>query len=70
MADVLILDVMNILDKSDKTVLRCIENSVTIPPAWVTYRKALRTIIASAGGVSDVIVTDPLPTPPSYPSGT
>jgi hypothetical protein len=70
MADVLILDVMNTLDKSDKTVLRCIENSVAIPAAWVTYRQQLRAIIAAAGGASDVIVTETLPTPPAYPPGT
>lgn len=70
MTQIYILDVMNTLDKSDKTILRCIENGVSIPASWVTYRQQLRAIIAAAGGISDVVVTDPLPTPPAYPVGT
>lgn len=54
------------LDKSDVTILRCTENSVAIPTAWATYRAALRTIVRSTTGDA----TLPLPTRPTYPSGT
>ena len=51
------------LDKSDVTVLRCVEAGVALPSEWVTYRGRLRDIIAgNAGG--------PLPTRPDYPAGT
>jgi len=56
------LDVMNILDKSDRTVLRCIENGISIPSAWITYRQELREIISSGTG-------EP-PEAPPYPAGT
>lgn len=54
------------LDKSDRTVLRCIENGVTVPATWATYRKDLRAIISAASGDP----TQSLPTQPSYPTGT
>lgn len=54
------------LDKSDRTVVRCAENGVAVPAAWVTYRKALRAIISAASGDP----TQPLPTQPAYPAGT
>lgn len=54
------------LDKSDVTILRCTENSVTVPTAWATYRAALRAIVRATTGDA----TLPLPTRPAYPSGT
>jgi hypothetical protein len=49
------------LDKSDITMLRCLENSVAIPSDWVTYRHALRTCVTSG---------DALPVRPAFPQGT
>ena len=50
------------LQKSDVTLLRCLENGIPIPDTWVQYRKALRALI---GGASSI-----LPTTPTYPVGT
>lgn len=55
------------LAESDKTVLRCGENQVDVPPAWATYRKALRAIV---GATTPGDPTQPLPTRPAYPAGT
>jgi hypothetical protein len=52
------------LDKSDITVIRCIEHAVAVPAAWTTYRAALRAIVA--GGPTSAA----LPTAPTYPAGT
>ena len=54
------------LAESDKTMLRCAENSVTVPAAWATYRKALRAIVGASSGDS----TQPLPAHPPYPANT
>ena len=54
------------LDKSDITILRCAENSVAVPPAWVAYRKSLRAILGASSGDA----TQAFPTQPSYPAGT
>ena len=51
------------LDKSDVTVLRCVEAGVALPPEWATYRQGLRDIIAGEA-------TGPLPVRPDYPAGT
>lgn len=53
----------NLIDTTDKTVLRCYENGIAVPTAWVTYRAELRALIA-AGGISNP------PTQPPYPAGT
>lgn len=53
------------LTESDKTIIRCYENSVVVPSAWTTYRKALRSIVNG----SDTASTS-LPAIPSYPTGT
>lgn len=53
------------LDASEITMIRCVENSVTVPAAWATYRKALRAILNG----TDTTSTS-LPTRPAYPAGT
>ena len=53
------------LDKSDITMLRCIENGVAVPASWSSYRKALRDI---SNGTDVVSLT--LPSVPAFPSGT
>jgi hypothetical protein len=55
-----------LLTGSDKTVLRCYENSVVVPGTWATYRKDLRAIIAAVSGDP----TQALPTKPAYPPNT
>jgi len=52
------------LDKSDITLLRCVENGVAIPAEWVTYRAALRPIAKGESQATE------LPEQPSYPEGT
>lgn len=54
------------LDASDVTMLRCLENAVSVPSEWVVYRKALREIVSSTTGDA----TQSLPTRPAYPAGT
>lgn len=54
------------LNRSDMTILRCIENGVPVPTEWSSYRKSLRAIIGAASGDP----TQPLPTRPVYPAGT
>jgi hypothetical protein len=54
------------LDRSDRTILRCAENAVAVPSAWSDYRNALRAIISAATG--DPAAT--LPAMPAYPAGT
>jgi len=53
------------LDKSDATMLRCVEAGILAPAAWNTYRKALRAI---ANGTDTVSAA--LPVMPAYPAGT
>ncbi|MGD0973557.1 MAG: hypothetical protein ABR866_05680 [Candidatus Korobacteraceae bacterium] len=51
-----------LLDKSDVTMLRCFEHAVAPPTEWVTYRAALRQVVA--GTLSAI------PSTPAYPTGT
>ena len=53
------------LNAADIAMLRCVENSVAVPAAWATYRKALRAILNGADTTSTA-----LPTRPAYPAGT
>lgn len=53
------------LAKSDIVILRCVENLVSVPIEWNTYRNALRAIINGTDRVSTA-----LPTIPTYPLGT
>lgn len=57
---------LSALDKSDVTMIRCIEKGVAVPAAWGIYRGALRAIISAASG--DALVV--LPARPAYPAGT
>lgn len=54
------------LADSDEVIMRCYENGVAVPADWVSYRKALRTIVGASAGDSN----QPLPTKPAYPVGT
>ena len=53
------------LDKSDVTMIRCIENGVAVPSAWTTYRHALRALVNGGDTTSTA-----LPAIPAYPAGT
>ncbi len=54
------------LQKSDITVLRCMENGLSVPSEWQSYREALRVIVGQESGDPTI----PLPTRPDYPAGT
>lgn len=47
------------LAASDITVLRCVEQGVAVPEAWVVYREALREVVRTGEG--------PLPERPDWP---
>lgn len=49
------------LEESNTTILRCVENGITVPVSWRDYRKALREIITDGTGT--------LPIRPEYPIG-
>jgi len=51
------------LDKSDTTMMRCVEDGIAAPVAWITYRKALRAIASGTDTTSTV-----LPVQPEYPA--
>lgn len=53
------------LNKSDIVLLRCIENDISIPPRWKTYRNELRIMMNDAD-----ITSVNLPIRPDYPPGT
>lgn len=58
------------LDRSDTTLLRCVEAGVTVPADWASYRKALRVVVGTATAPSGWTAETALPTQPAYPSGT
>lgn len=51
------------LTKSDTVIIRCAENGIAVPAAWVAYRASLRAIISSTTGTTTV-----LPAQPAYPT--
>jgi hypothetical protein len=55
---------MAALSKSDTTIIRCSENGVGIPAAWVAYRQELRAIISGEN------VVTAMPAQPTFPPGT
>lgn len=55
-----------LLAKSDQTIMRCVENGVTVPSAWKSYRNELREIVRTSSGYA----TQTLPIQPPYPDGT
>jgi hypothetical protein len=54
------------LEKSDITLLRCIENAIIVPAEWAAYRQDLRAIISELSGDA----SQGLPVKPAYPAGT
>lgn len=50
------------LDKSDRTLLRCIENNISIPENWANYRKDLRKVVSGT--------KKEIPVKPEYPPNT
>ncbi len=50
------------LDGSDRTILRCVEASLPVPPDWRAYRVALRKVLSGEETT--------LPARPDYPPGT
>lgn len=58
------MDAQRALNISDRTIIRCIENGLTIPQDWKDYRNALRTII------SNKTTSGILPILPTYPTGS
>lgn len=52
------------LDRSDITVIRCVEHGVAVPEAWRGYRAELRAIAAGTSEAAE------LPALPGYPEGT
>jgi hypothetical protein len=57
----------NALEDSDITLLRCYENGLSVPVAWVTYRAALRSILSVA---QPALIPAELPSRPDYPAGS
>jgi len=52
------------LDKSDVTLIRCVEHGIAIPTEWVTYRTELRAIVAGTSTATALPIT------PAYPAGS
>ena len=55
-------ELMNLMDKSDKTLLRCFELGVPVPIEWIAYRAEIRALITAGSGNA--------PIQPAYPEGT
>ncbi|WP_250439900.1 hypothetical protein [Caballeronia sp. AZ1_KS37] len=60
------IDAKTSLDLSDVTIMRCIENNVTVPQEWKDYRKALRLIVSTVSGDA----SQAFPVRPEYPEGS
>jgi hypothetical protein len=54
------------LSESDRTVIRCYEKAIPVPPEWVAYREALREIVRAPDGDP----SQPLPERPPYPAAS
>jgi hypothetical protein len=58
----LTMQAQTLLDKSDVTLMRCVEKKVSFPDEWVSYRDNLRLVISGKLSV--------IPTSPNFPAGT
>lgn len=58
------VEAQEVLDRSDITILRCYENTVAVPAAWLAYRTELRAIVSGTSSATE------LPEMPAYPEGT
>ena len=58
----LTMQAQTLLDKSDVTLMRCVEKKVSFPDEWVSYRDNLRLVISGKLSI--------IPTRPNFPAGT
>lgn len=54
------------LDKSDVTILRCLERGIIVPTSWIDYRVNLREIVSEIDEEAEIT----LPNQPDYPEGS